>query len=138
IRSGETSGSARDTKLQAAIRGLGNARLELRNATASKSLAPDLTKISSLMTAVDSAVSGRTSLLARLIADDYIEFQQRCGTVQAQLPLPPGTGWDAIEADMAALEDIGRRAAKRLLRLYRFAEQPAQPDPAATSSAAVA
>jgi hypothetical protein len=58
--------------------------------------------------------------------------------VQARLPLQPDTGWVAIQADIAALEEIARRAAKRLLRLYRFAEQPATPDPATKSSAAVA
>jgi hypothetical protein len=49
--------------------------LELRNVSTSQTASPDLAKISSLMTAVDSAVSGRASVLARLIADDHFDFR---------------------------------------------------------------
>ena len=42
-----------------------------------------------------------------------------------------------VMADVEGLEEVARRAAKRLLRLYRFAEVPVGPELAAKSSSAV-
>lgn len=138
IAGGETSGSARDTQLVTAVRELGETRRELRNASARRALAPaELQSVSGRMSVVEGAVAGRSSLLGRLVAEDYLEFQQRASTLQTRLPLPPDAGWDVIAADVEGLEEVARRAAKRLLRLYRFAEVPVGPEMAAKSSSAV-
>lgn len=136
IASGETAGSARDTQFVTAIREIGESRRELRTAIQAKSLSlEELQRIGSRMGAMDSAVAGKSSLLARLVADDYFQFQQRGSALQTRLSPPANADWDAIAADVGILEEIARRAAKRLLRLFRFAE-PTDPDVGAKSSAA--